>query len=686
MAMRDSIALVYPPYGPVGLPSLGLGLLGAKLKSDGFKCKTLFWNFSFLEALPYEPEVRLQAYRILGERSLHPWNEWPFACWLFPEIAAKSDLANAELQELSSSPAYQHLPFAIHETVSWIKENTEEILTRAARELANYKVVGINSTFYQQLPALALAKRLKQLNPNSCIVLGGANCDGDMGDAHCNLFPWIDAILKGEADETFPKLVEAILMNRPDDLYSVPGIVHRFQGTVFHGKPPTPFNKLDTSPLPDFDDYVEAFRACEELDNETLCLPLESSRGCWWGEKMHCTFCGLNANGMKFRKKSFKRFSDELTACHAKYGNSMFFMTDNILSRDYYDDLCEWANNNNFSFEMFFEIKSNSTREDVRKLVDGGVTLVQPGIESFSTSVLRLMRKGVQGIHNVAFLRYSKDFGLIPAYNILYGFPGENDQDYWEMLKQFPAMEHLQPPASCIEIEFHRFSPFHQNPIDFGLSLKAIDSYRHLYPFDQSTLNRIAYVFENSNRNSRKMSYSVDLEEATTIWKQNFSNSAVNLRYGRTSSGKTTIFDSRTQFGNRQYVLDSFPADLLQLLDSPRSVQTIVAHLGGQSSKIDLSELRDVSYRTRELRSQIAHKPDPSKGGFLSALMQHAEQKAHEQIQVGFSLNCFLEDPVSCLAELMRFGLIYVEGDRVLSLVTCEYPRIRSRIWNRLRI
>ena len=56
---------------------------------------------------------------------------------------------------------------------------------------------------------------------------------------------------------------------------------------------------------PDYDDYyavlAELGQTAQGLDRILL---YEGSRGCWWGEKHHCTFCGLNAQSMKFRAKA----------------------------------------------------------------------------------------------------------------------------------------------------------------------------------------------------------------------------------------------------------------------------------------------------------------------------------------------------------------------------------------------
>ena len=44
---------------------------------------------------------------------------------------------------------------------------------------------------------------LKQRAPDIKIILGGANCDGAMGEALLRGFPWIDAVVRGEAEPVF---------------------------------------------------------------------------------------------------------------------------------------------------------------------------------------------------------------------------------------------------------------------------------------------------------------------------------------------------------------------------------------------------------------------------------------------------------------------------------------------------
>jgi magnesium-protoporphyrin IX monomethyl ester (oxidative) cyclase len=61
-------------------------------------------------------------------------------------------------------------------------------------------------------------------------------------------------------------------------------------------------------------------------------LLLETSRGCWWGAKQHCTFCGLNGGAMAFRSKSAERVVEEIRYLRDRYGVESLSVVDNILT------------------------------------------------------------------------------------------------------------------------------------------------------------------------------------------------------------------------------------------------------------------------------------------------------------------------------------------------------------------
>src|SRR5207247_944067 len=161
------------------------------------------------------------------------------------------------------------------------------------------------------------------------------NCHGEMGRTLLEQFPFLDAVFSGEVDYSFPEFIQCLAEKRSLD--HLPGILSRApDGAIIEGPTAPPVHDLENLPYRDFA-YFVATRERLGLDKEfRLCLSLESSRGCWWGVKQHCTFCGLNALGMAYRQKSHTRFQQEVEATVRKYGARYLLMTDNILSMKYY--------------------------------------------------------------------------------------------------------------------------------------------------------------------------------------------------------------------------------------------------------------------------------------------------------------------------------------------------------------
>lgn len=246
-----------------------------------------------------------------------------------------------------------------------------EFLERCVAEIEQLGagVVGFTCTFNQVLASIAVARRLKRERPELRILLGGACVHGSMGEAYARAFPFIDHVFTGEADEAFPKLL-CVLRDR-GDVSAIPGVTHRGELAV----PPALTHDMDRLPIPDYSsyfdnrtEYARAGYALAPLEN----LPFESSRGCWWGQKNHCTFCGLNNQGMAFRAKSPARVVAELTGLAQKHGCLRFTAADNILDYRGYDQLLPALADLGLDFQLFYEIKANMTRDDVGKLARAG--------------------------------------------------------------------------------------------------------------------------------------------------------------------------------------------------------------------------------------------------------------------------------------------------------------------------
>jgi radical SAM superfamily enzyme YgiQ (UPF0313 family) len=62
-----------------------------------------------------------------------------------------------------------------------------------------------------------------------------------------------------------------------------------------------------------------------------IAILFESSRGCWWGAKSHCTFCGLKASTMLFRSRPAMTVAREILDLAARYKVLNFVAVDDII-------------------------------------------------------------------------------------------------------------------------------------------------------------------------------------------------------------------------------------------------------------------------------------------------------------------------------------------------------------------
>ncbi len=379
----------------------------------------------------------------------------------------------------------------------FLEEALEEVLALRPR------VVGCTSTFQQHCATLAFTRRLKERAPEIVTVVGGANCEAEMGVTTLLEFPWLDYVVSGEADQSFPDLVGRLVRRSPGDPLPEEGLPHGVMGPGHRRHPerlePPPravAPDLEASPMPDYDDFVEALAAYPGRDELVPGLLVETSRGCWWGQKHHCTFCGLNGGSMGFRVKSPQRALAEIRRLRDRYGIPRMLAADNILAMDYLRTVLPELARDPQRITLFYEVKANLSYEQMRVLRDAGVTWLQPGIESFHDEPLKLMGKGTTSWINMQLMKWARELGITLSWNYLCGLPGEKDEWYGEVADWLPAIEHLQPCKELRPIRYDRFSPYQADPQRYGLKIQPNWAYRHIFPLPPEKLARLVYIFQ----------------------------------------------------------------------------------------------------------------------------------------------------------------------------------------------
>jgi ribosomal peptide maturation radical SAM protein 1 len=476
------VALVSMPFAAIDYPSLALGLFKSRLDREGIPCDIHYLNISFAEMLGYGTYAGL-----VTRPPAYFAAEQLFAESAFGALVP-SDQAYYDETQLNGST---------RQGLQAVKGCVEPFLARCLAEVdwRQYDIIGFTSLFEQNLATLALAARIKQLYPDKLTVFGGPNFEAIMGRTFHRLLPYIDFVCSGEADDTFPELIKRLAYDHPID--DLPGLVYRRNGvSCATGNGPMT-TRLDALPIPDFSDYFTRVRAMALPQGADPCVLIETSRGCWWGEKNHCTFCGLNAQSMEYRTKTADRAVAEVETLKNAYGVSFVRVVDNILNHSFFDDFIPSLARKKLGVTVFFEVKANLRKHQVKALSEAGITLVQAGIESLSTHTLKLMRKGSSSLMNVQTLKWCKQFGVRCDWNLIYGFPGENPQDYRGSAELAQVLTYLDPPTGCGSIRLDRFSPNYDHSAEMGFkNVRPLKYYRYLYPFSPQDLNDVAYYFD----------------------------------------------------------------------------------------------------------------------------------------------------------------------------------------------
>lgn len=555
------VLLVSMPYGSLERPSMGLGLLQAQLHRRGIPCETRYLALEFAQLIGVDEYLWLAS-------------ELPYTAfagdWLFTEaLYGSRPAADAAYVRDVLRGQWQMADASIARLLA-LRGRCEPFLARCLSSVAwqRYDVVGFTSTFEQNLASLALARRVKARHPDTTIVFGGANWEGEMGVELHRRFAFVDAVCSGEADESFPALLAALDAGRP--LASVRGIVFRDGGRSVATKPAPIVRDLDALPVPDFEPWMQA-RAPIAGHVPALML-LETGRGCWWGAKSHCTFCGLNGGSLAFRSKTAERAHDEIAELRRRHGIALFSAVDNILDMNYFGTLLPMLAAEQAGTTFFYEIKANLSADQVALLAAAGVTMVQPGIESLSDHVLKLMGKGTSALQNVALLKWCREHGVRPEWNVLYGFPGETVGDYTEMAALIDDIWFLEPPSGCGPVRMDRFSPYHSDPAAYGMvNVRPLAPYRYLYPFEAESLMRLAYYFDYDHADGRDPRVAAaPVLECIERWGTDRSRGRLTVTHD--GDGRL-IVDERPGLGPRAMRLHGWQSIVYDACDRPRTVQ-----------------------------------------------------------------------------------------------------------------
>jgi hypothetical protein len=256
-----------------------------------------------------------------------------------------------------------------------IKEPKEEV----AKECAAFDVVAFSCYIWNITQTLAVAKKIKELNPNITILLGGPEVSYEYEDVIS--LPEVDYIIVGEGETPFTEFINSF-----PNVDAVPSLVRKSEGKVLVNPQAPMFD------LKNFENSMPyRFDKVESLSNKVLYI--ETSRGCPY----KCEFC-LASLDNKVRYLPNQSIKATLLFM-MQHGKVVKFLdrTFNI-KRDFTIDIFKFILDNHQPQNVFqFEITADILHPDIIKFIH---EFVPKGLFRFEI--------GIQTVNQKANLQVSR--------------------------------------------------------------------------------------------------------------------------------------------------------------------------------------------------------------------------------------------------------------------------------------
>jgi anaerobic magnesium-protoporphyrin IX monomethyl ester cyclase len=314
---------------------------------------------------------------------------------------------------------------------------------------------------------LLAAKRVKEENPDTVVVLGGVGPTGVAREIVENFY-WIDYVCSGEGERSMVDLVTWLLEARGSGADGpVPGFFCRQGGDVMY-VPRSRIEDLDALPLP----------AYHLIDSEAYdaAFSVVTSRGCPY----RCAFC-TETNHWNNREvfRSVESVIEEVAYISERSAKRVFLFQDDqiTLDRDRARHLFQRLIAQDFGmYWKCFARVDLVDRELLALMAKAGCIQVRFGVESGSNRVLDRIHKGFTIEEAYQAIRLALDYIPSVHASFIWGYPFETVQECQETIAWIRRFQ----DAGCTTLNF-LLSPLpnseiyrdYDGPLDFNENIMA---------------------------------------------------------------------------------------------------------------------------------------------------------------------------------------------------------------------
>ena len=485
------------PFYSLHFPDLAAGTLKSIFNGfDHYRAQCRYFNLEFKNFVSYEEYDEIIESNITDLYADFLVAPFLSSRWDSAQEARYAELVSHSQECRTTSSGSNHIATSAR-NVHALRNHLRDFVDAVAKEpsWSAFDVLILNAKYMNLLASVFLAKRIKTNFPHvKIMIFGELLLDSAQEREYSNLYPFVDAFLSS-AD--IDQIVAQIRTWNKEENFQIS-------------------RKRDLVP-----DYEEYFLSSDDSTESVLLV--ETSRGCWWYD---CKFCSSRGSRRKTFQRSPREVSNEIRILTERYQILRFELTDVCINPKFIGPFLSELGEQH-DFEFFAEVRSDLSFDHLLALYQAGVRTVQVGIESFSTDLLRRIEKGATCLENILFLRSAAEIGISVIWNLMYGFPEEDDSDYLFSADVMSALHHLPCPANLIALRGERSSGYHHA----GTCHLPLPIYSIIYPdVPEHRLSQICSYFQITKSEPQERCIS-DLRTAYLRWVE-AGRASLTLRYG----------------------------------------------------------------------------------------------------------------------------------------------------------
>jgi len=297
---------------------------------------------------------------------------------------------------------------------------------------------------------IRIAKRLRLFRPNAKILFGGPQASVvDLQTLAA--FPFIDFVLRGEAEQTLPLFLDQLRGER--NFGCVPGLTYRIGPELRRNLKAPVIEDLDALPSPAYH-LTDYLHGADKAD-------LELGRGCPFA----CTFCSTNDFfRRRFRLRSPERILRDMRMIASTYSIRDFELVHDMFTVDRrrVDEFCQAMIASGDGFTWSCSARTDCIDEELLELMArAGCEGIFYGVEVGSTKMQKVIDKHLDTKRAREIIEATERLGITSTVSLISGFPEET----WDDIRQTLSVFMHSARCSHSDPQLNLLAPLAETPL-----------------------------------------------------------------------------------------------------------------------------------------------------------------------------------------------------------------------------